>query len=281
VGLAPVVSKSFAYRRVLDVLAELAEASAEEGMPLAFDIVSPTPDRLAFRTYVGSRGIDHFNADGSANVILSLAAGTLGSYEHTYDYEDAYTVVYGAGQGAEGQRWLSQASDAARLRASPFARRERLLDARHTPDFVTLAAATQAALAAGRPRRTLYATVRNTPTSTYGQHWHWGDQVLAVVDRALLVCYIDALHITATREQHTIRVALRVEDAAPGALAEPVVAASSTAETEVIYQQVQRGTLPTDARLTIPAVGHLLLYGHYAVEGSLTLEENAQLVILT
>jgi hypothetical protein len=281
VGLAPVVSKSFAYRRVLDVLAELAEASAEEGTPLAFDVVSPTPERLAFRTYAGSRGIDHIAADGSAGVILSLDAGTLGAYEHTYDYEDAYTVVYGAGQGAEGQRWLSQASDAARLRASPFAWRERLLDARHTPDFVTLAAATQAALAAGRPRHTLRATVRNTPTSTYGKHWHWGDYVLAVVDRALLLCHIDELHVTVTREQQRIDVALRVEDAAPATLAEPVIAAASTAETEVTYQQVQRGTLPTDARLTIPAAGHLLLYGHYAVEGSLTLEDGAQLVILT
>jgi hypothetical protein len=281
VGLAPVVQKSFARRNLLDVLRELAEASAEAGTMLAFDIVSPTPDRLEFRTFVGQRGADHSFPAGSNPVVLSPDTGTLARAERTTDYSDEATVIYAAGQGADAQRRLAQVSDQDRLRGSPFAWRERLLDARHIGSDPDLAAEARAALVAGRPRHTFQAEIVSTPGSTYGQHWRWGDRVTAVVAGEVLTCHIDAVQVTVANGRDTVRAHLRSSEATPSALAAPAAAQPAVAEIEATYQQVQRHSLPAEHVLTLPEQGHLLAYRQYVIAGTLAVEAGATLVIWT
>jgi hypothetical protein len=278
-GRAPVVSKSFARRTVLDVLQELAEASAEAGTPLYFDIVTPAPAIMEFRTYAGTRGIDHTFPGGVQPVVLSPETGTLLEAERGFDYEDEYTVVYAGGQGAENERRIATVSDPARISGSPFGWRERRIDVRHIRDTTDLLAEAQAALVAGRPRRTFRATIRSTPGAAYGLHWKWGDRVTAVVEDEIFACTIDELAVTVTAAGETIRARLRADE--DDAATSTRLSRLTTPETEATYQQVQRGTLPANSSLRLPAEGHLLVYGRYVIAGQVDLAAGSRLVVLT
>jgi hypothetical protein len=276
---APTVSKSFARRNVLHVLKELAEASAQAGTPLYFDIVSPARGQFAFRTYTGARGTDHTFPAGVNPVVLSPETGTLTQVDRTFDYEDEFSVVYAAGQGVEAERLVAEAIDTARSSASPFGRRERLVDARQIADVDELAAEAQAALAAGHPRRTFQAMVVSMPGMAYGRHWRWGDRVTASFDGEIIDCHIDELEVIVEGGRETVRAWLRadgLEPLSPGGQVDKLAAD----ERETTYQQVQRGALPANATLMLPPGGHLLLYGRYELAGSLALDAGARLVIL-
>jgi hypothetical protein len=190
-------------------------------------------------------------------------------------------VVYAAGQGAEDERQVAEASEATHIAAGPFGRRERLLDARHLADLGALSAEARAALPGGLPRHTFTAAVVSAPGMAYGQHWHWGDRVTASFQGERIDCHIDEVHIIVEAGRETVRAWLRAENAAPPPLNEnEAVERLSSAETEVTYQQVQRGSLPAGARLTLPEHGHLLVYARYEMTGSLELGAGARLVVL-
>lgn len=278
-GLAPATSKQCAWRNVLHVLQELAEAAAEAGTPLYFDIVSPTRERLEFRTYIGTRGSDRTFPDGLNPLVLSPETGTLSSVERSFDYADEYTYVYAGGQGAEEERLIVGAGDSLRSAASPFGRRERLLDARHIADGDALQAEAAANLATGRPRSLFRATVTSNPGSIYGVHWRWGDRVTAAFAGEIFDCHIDEVEVTVEAGQETVRAWLRAEGTPLPSLAEQVARLTSS-ETETTYQQVQRSTLPASTTLLVPPEGHMLLYGRYAIAGSLSLGSSGRLVIL-
>lgn len=282
-GQGPTVRKSFARRNLFTVLRELAETASELGTRVSFDIVNVAPDWLVFQTYIGARGADNTFSQGRSPVVLSPETGTLASVVRSFDYEDEYTVVYAAGQGAEAERQLVVVSDPKRIAASPFGRRERLLDARHITNPADLTAEAQATLEAGRPRQTFQATVVSQPGMAYGQHWRWGDRVTAVVDGEVFQCLINEIRVTISGEREEIQAWLQTDDTAPTVAdgrQEPF-SPGRAAETEVIYQQVQRGSLPATGALAIPPDGHLLAYGRYVVGGQLTLNTGSRLVILT
>lgn len=278
-GQAPVVSKIFARRNVLHVLGELAQAALEAGTPLYFDIVCPTMERLEFRTYPGARGSDRTFPDGVSPLVLSPETGTLARVERSFDYEDEVTFVYAAGQGAESERLILETGDAARIAASPFGRRERLVDARHVASSADLDAEARAALAAGRPRDTFRATVVSKPGAAYGQHWRWGDRVTASFDGEIIACHIDEVHVTVEHGRETVQASLRANGSEPAALSTQI-GRLAAAETETTYQQVQRGALPSGSTLLVPPQGQLLVYGRYEMAGRLVLGDGAKLVLV-
>jgi hypothetical protein len=276
---APEVSIQCARCNLLETLQEVAEASAQAGTPLWFDVVHTHSGRFQFCIYLGARGADRSYPTGLRPVLLSPDTGTLAGIEQRLDYADEATVIYAAGQGVESERLLAETSDPARMAGSPFGRRERLLDARHLASPTTLAAAAQAALATARPRRTLRAAVVDMPGMRYGQHWRWGDRVTAVIAGEPVACHIEEVQVTVTPEREQVRAWLRVEGSA-SALAGEIARRPAAPEQETIYQQVQRGALPADALLMLPPQGHLLVYGRYDIAGSVQVGAGARLVVL-
>ncbi|NJK80782.1 MAG: hypothetical protein HC914_13145 [Chloroflexaceae bacterium] len=279
---APSVAIACARQNLLDTLEALATAAAAAGTRLFFDVVQSAAGRLEFRTYTATRRTDRSLPTGTQPVLFAAEAGTLRTIERSIDYEDEVTVVYAAGQGAEGQRPISEQHDAARMVGSPFARRERFFDARHTSASSQLAAAAQAALAAGQPRHTLRAEILSQPGQAYGQHWYWGDRVAVTVQGTTLAASIDELVVEVTNDNNQPRETIQAWLSAanlPATSATPFQAAAP--ETEQTYQQVQRGTIASEEVLVIPTDGHLLVYGRYTLVGRLELEAGARLVVLT
>lgn len=139
-SLGPVGSKSFAWRDCLKVMQEIANASAEAGTYLAFDIIAPTPATLEFRTYTGWRGVDHRFPGGLNPVIIGPEFGNMGASVLRTDYRGETTYALAGGKGEGSARLTAEAFDSARIGASPFGLREKFVDATQYSTTTGLAA---------------------------------------------------------------------------------------------------------------------------------------------
>lgn len=275
----PVIALAVARQVLLDVAQQASAAAHAAGTLLWFDIVRLTPTLLEFRTYSGARGTDRTHS--ARQLVLTPDTPGVQQISFSNDHEDAVALVYAAGQGAERMRQIVALGDPARIARSPFARRERLLDARTARDDDQLTTAAQRALAQGQPRQTVQVQLRSVAGFAYGREWAWGDRVLVAVAGRVIPATITTVEVQVTYtgagvdEQIT---ALLHADALPLEPARPI--APATDETEITFQQIQRGAVPAVSQLTIPTQAQLLIYGRYLVAGRLELEAAAQLVVL-
>ncbi len=208
-GLGASVSKSFAWRDLLKVMQELAAASMQAGTYVAFDIVSPTPDTLEFRTYVGQRGVDHRFPGGNNPVIIGPEFGNMGACSLRYDYRNEVTFALAGGKGEGAARLQATAQDAGRIGLSPFGLREKFVDATNYDTTTGLAAEAQSVVRAGRPRTIFRGKLLSTPDTRYGVHWGWGDFVTAQAFGQSLDCRIDAVTVSVAGGKETVEAVLR------------------------------------------------------------------------
>jgi hypothetical protein len=208
---APSITKAFAWRRVLDVLQDIAAASAENGTYLAFDIVSPTPDTLQFQTFIGARGVDRRLNGGNAPVILSPETRTLLQPALRYDFRDEITYARAGGSGEGAARLLGEYLDSARAGASPFRRRERFVDARTTDGTAGLTDEAESAVRLGRPRVIVSGRIGQTPALRYGIDWGWGDYVTVQAFGRQVDARISAITVDVSPRGETIAAVVRGE----------------------------------------------------------------------
>ena len=205
------IDKAFSRRNVLTVLQELADASAEAGTNLYFDIVTPTPGALVFATYTGQRGDDRTIATG-APVLFSPELGNLADGELEEDYANEVTVVYAAGKGEGDEREVVEVEDTARSGASLFNRIEALRDARNAETTAELTAEGNGFLKAGRPRLLVGGSIVDTPQCRYGVEWKWGDKVTVQFEGRQFDAHINSIQVAISDGNETIKAILKTED---------------------------------------------------------------------
>lgn len=206
---APVVSKAFSRRNVLDVCRELADASTQAGTYLAFDVVW-NGTALELRTYTQWRGIDHRFPGGVNPVILSADTGSLTSVSYSLDYSSEITYAYAGGAGEGADRTVAAIEDTARATLSPFARIEQWVDSRNTADTSTLVDDAYAAVRAGRPRILFEGNVNaDAPGATYGKDYGFGDVVTAQAFGINVDCRIDAVTVSVTDDAERVDIIAR------------------------------------------------------------------------
>jgi hypothetical protein len=199
-SLGPSVEKSAARRRLLQVLQEIAADAAEQGTPVYFDVVHPTPRTYEFRTYVNLRGIDR------RALVLSEAFGTLASPDLAQDWRDEINFVYAAGQGTEDAREVVELEDTARTSVSVFNRCESLFDGRNYSTADRLTSAGRKALWEGRPRRIFTAEVVDREHNRFGKEWNFGDFLTATYEGEQYLVEVAAIQGTVTdRGQEVLR----------------------------------------------------------------------------
>jgi hypothetical protein len=195
-GLGASVAKSFAWREVLKVMQEFADASTQAGTYIAFDIVADTPQTLTFRTFAQQRGVDHRFPGGINPVLISPELGNLGDVTFSEDYRDEITVVVAGGKGEGTSRMLGTAEDTVQQGLSPFGWREYFQDATQYDTTTGLAAEADAVLRGGRARTLFQGRLIDMPDSRYGVDWAWGDFVTAQAFGRLIDCRIDAVSVS-------------------------------------------------------------------------------------
>lgn len=208
---APGITKGFAWRDVLKVLQELADASAQAGTYLAFDIVAPTTETLEFQTFVGQRGIDHRFPGGVNPVLIGPDFGTMGACSLDYDWEEEATYAKAGGQGEGSGRLTGEDLDDARAAVSPFGRREVFVSATNYATSTGLAAEAEAQVRAQRPRVILNGELLDSPQARYGQDWAWGDYLTIQVFGVSIDARVQAVTVEASPGRERIRAAVRGE----------------------------------------------------------------------
>ncbi|NJN65458.1 MAG: hypothetical protein HC884_01475 [Chloroflexaceae bacterium] len=274
------LSKAFAWRNVLTVLQELAEASAEAGGPIFFDVVAPTPATLRFETYAQVRGTDHSrsNSRGMEPVVLSVEMGTLTDVVRSVEWREEVTAVYVAGQGARAAREVVEVTDTARAALVPFGRRETLHDARQVAVTTGLTDEGHARLQAGQPADTFSARVVSRPAALYGVHWRFGDRVTAEFGGEVMTCRVEQVQVSVTRDGEKVTADLVLERSGTGATR--LSRGAEASETEHVFQQVQQTGVPAGEFVLIPASGQLVVYGRYTVAGTLHVAAGGELRVL-
>lgn len=207
-SLGPSLSKAFARRRVLPVLQELAASAFQAGTFLAFDVVSTQPSALEFRTYTQQRGIDHRWPSGSNPVIMGAEYGNLTDIERGYDHTKEITYAYAGGQGQGANRQVGTSTDATRANASPFNRVEDFLDGRSSSSQAGLNAEADNLVRSGNVLQTFKAKFLDTPATTYGLHFGFGDQITGVFEGETIDLRVNQVHMTVRNSKETIDIKL-------------------------------------------------------------------------
>ncbi|HEX6293378.1 MAG TPA: hypothetical protein VFZ66_29625 [Herpetosiphonaceae bacterium] len=204
------VSKAFSRDNVLEVCREIADASAQAGVYVAFDVVAVN-ERLILQTYLQQRGDDHRFPGGISPVILSPDLGNLTDVEIDEDESEEVTAAIVGGQGDREARTIGVYADTERIGASPFNRIERLVEKTDTADITILTSEGQARVRAARPRVRISGRVQETPDTRYGVHWKHGDYVTAGADTYLIDARIDLVKIEVAGGTETIEAFVRGE----------------------------------------------------------------------
>ncbi len=176
-ALAPSVTRSFAWRNVLDVLQEIAESSGFLGTPLYFSIDHAGPAEFVFRTYINVLGVDRTVKAGLAPIIFSKEAGNIRDPFMREDWRDEWNYVWGGGQGQGTARTIDPEKDLQRIGRSIWAKREVFADAREEATIQGVANKARDRLNRERPRIVFRAELLDAPQSRYGIDWKFGDKV--------------------------------------------------------------------------------------------------------
>lgn len=200
------VSMSFSWRKVLNVLQDIANASTTAGTYMAFDIVSDGLGHLQFNTYQGQRGTDHRTNNP---IILDPYAGNLASTALTFDYTEEATFVYAAGQGTDSSRTVATAQNDTRLAVSPLSRREYFQDARQATNLTQTQDAADSALRDNRGLVTYDSKIIETASNRYGIEYQFGDILPCQLLNILTDCMLTKVHVSVANALETIDVGLQ------------------------------------------------------------------------
>ncbi len=175
----PSVTRSFAWRYVLPVIQEVAQSSRDLGFPLYFDMVpSATPAVFEFQTFIPYLGVDR-SMSSSVPVIFSREFKNLGRPRWEEDWFDERNYVYGGGQGEEDDRMIDPEDDVWRMHKSIWNRRECFQDAREESTQIGVANKAFERMQKERPVVRFEGDLLDSPMTTFGKDWHYGDNVTA------------------------------------------------------------------------------------------------------
>jgi hypothetical protein len=196
-------TKAFAYRRVLELFQEMAQASAANSKYLAFDVSVKEAGKYGFefRTFLNQRGNDHRSSSLNP-VILAPELGNLADVQFIKDYSQEENYIYVAGQGEGADRANARAYDLARITQSPLGLKEAFKDARQTDNTSALQSDADSFLREGRPKKTFRGKLAENSFTRYGVHFDFGDQVTARPrPNELLDVFVNTVQVSLVADQ--------------------------------------------------------------------------------
>jgi hypothetical protein len=211
-GLAPSITKDFAWQKILPLFQDICEQSATKGTNLYFDMVYTSPTAVEFRTFIGQRGIDR-GLKSKFPYIVGTDGSGLGYASISFDHTNEATFIYAGGRGPAEDRIFKTAYDNDRISQSPFGRIEDFIDSDNSGlDAVQADADSQ--LRAKLSKFALNGHIEQGPTSTYGIHYGFGDIIVAQYKGYSVDVHLDTVRIEIADKQETISIFARNLDEA-------------------------------------------------------------------
>lgn len=206
IGDAAATEKTASYANLLGTCSELASDSAEQGIPLFFDLIwRPNASDFFFYTRTHYLAADR-TVDG---LTFSRTNGNLRGVKITWDYREELTHVYIGGEGEGAGRLIATLSNDLAIINDPFARVEGFVDARDAIEDTVLEAEGRSALNKATPKATLIGEIIDSPLSRFGIHFDYGDQVYVEARGITFTAHIDAFSISVEGGSETVDVKLK------------------------------------------------------------------------
>lgn len=205
----PTITQSFAWRNVLTVIQDIANASAQLGTYYSFEVFALGPDNFEFRSYFGQRGLDRTMNASNAPTVMSIENKRLGNVSLTSDHTNEANVVICAGQGEGADRTKITVQDDTALNATPYSRVEQFKDSRNNATVAAVTTDANTTLRESRALTLFEATVQQTPTNRFGLEYDFGDTVTAVFLGQSFDCRLSSIEIALSDGKETITSKLR------------------------------------------------------------------------
>ena len=205
------ITKGFAYRNVLALVTDLAEQAKEAGVNVYFDVVRTAPGTFEFRTYTGQRGQNHGRTSGDPRLVGKQYGNLSEASFGTYHAEERNAILVG-GQGEEAERATVTRTNATRIGASKWNRRELFVDARDHELTASLEADGDAALEEYAPKQVMTGTMHDTPGMQFGVHYGFGDVVSVEAFGYFVDCHVSSVRVRVDQDNgEQIDIRLRGE----------------------------------------------------------------------
>lgn len=201
-GEGPTTTKGFSRQNALLIMQELHAESARRGTPVYFDIRQGADGNYIFDTYLNQLGVDR-----SDKVVFSPEFGNIASARIKFDYTDEVTTAYAGGYGIEDNRDVQEDTDSDRENRSIWARRE-TFSSHYSKEDDALTSYAKAIVYAGRPLIVCDVVINNTPFTSLGVHFNYGDKARVNVRGISFVGAIDVMNIDYERGQEDIDIKL-------------------------------------------------------------------------
>ncbi len=217
-GFGATVAKDFAWRKVLDVIRDIAAACEEAGTYCGFDIVaSHAPlatvvGRLAFglefRVFKQQRGIDHRWPSGAQPIIIGSEFGSLANPKVVEMWTDEESFTYAGGQGQDSDRLIDSAANQELIDQAIFGRIEGFRSVSQAKTSAALIDEASAQLAAKAGRVKVTGDLQETPNLRYGIDVRYGDFVTVSEAGIRADARLNAIQISADRNGVQRKIAL-------------------------------------------------------------------------
>ena len=194
-GLGASISKQFAWRNMLTVLQEIAEASTNTGTYLVFDVVRIAPCTFELRTYTGQRGIDHSRTSGDVRLVGKQYGNLVEPRIGTY-HSDEINHCYVGGWGEGSAREIGVTADYTRQASSHWNRREIFIDGGNATTNAQLDAEGNAKIAEMQPKQIMTGQLVDTPGMRYGIEYGFGDIVSVEAFGQFVDCHVSTVMVT-------------------------------------------------------------------------------------
>lgn len=194
--LGPTVKLAFENQNVFDVLSDLAEASAQLGTYLVFD-VTYEGNLFVFRSYTNYRGNDHRFPSGSAGpILIGPEFGNFIGASVSTDYSSAWSRGIVSGESVAGVYAKARVNNTDLQSQSPFGLVESYETTQNqVADSTLLTSEANALVRRGTAKIKIAGSVANTPNFVYGLHWGWGDFLTVQIDGFSYDVHIDKVSV--------------------------------------------------------------------------------------
>lgn len=209
-SLGASVDKAGSYDNLLKVLQGLASSSAQNGVPLYFDLV-PVSRGDGTISYLFTTSVYQPMSDRRQKVIFSKRHGNLSKARLRIDRTSEKTVVYAGGPGEGVDRLVREAIDTTRLEESIYGRREMFVNATNAADASELDSIGEENLYKNRPKMKFTGELLNTLRSRFGVDWDHGDRVTIDYQNMQFDAVVKTTPIRVQGNKETIRTRVEIE----------------------------------------------------------------------
>lgn len=199
----PTTDQSYARRKMLDVMQNIAEDSYQQGAPLYFGIEENSSGILVFKTRINQWGTDK-----RSDLIISPEYGNLTNVQRVWDWTEEATVSFGLGQGTTESRAVAIAKNDTLNNAHVLNWVETSINATQVSTTTALTRHAAAKLQSAKVKESFAGTLQDTVSFRYGTDWNWGDRVTAHFLGEEIDAWINQVSVNISGGKETINATL-------------------------------------------------------------------------